>query len=114
MATSVASAFAEWTLVFKSETINFYIDFQTIRKEGSTRKVWEIQDLKQRHKDGEMSRRFRSEYDCKDERLRLLSSSEHSESMGLGKTLSTTSQDKWGDIPPGTPAATILKIVCVK
>ena len=110
-----ASAFAEWTLVFKLEEIDFYIDYQTIRKEGSTRKVWEIQDLKQRHKDGEMSRRFRTEYNCKDERFRFLAASEHYENMGLGNTLSDSSYTgKWGEIPPNSAAEKILKIVCSK
>lgn len=115
LATSAASAFAEWTKVGESDEINFYIDFSTIRKDGGWRKVWVIHDLKQRYKGGEMSARYRSEYDCKDERTRFVSFSSHSESMAGGETLySDSSTDPWRAIPPNTTSEKILKIVCAK
>ena len=99
---ATGSAWAEWEPVFFTyDGDTNYIDPATIRKEGSLRKVWEILDLKQRHKDGEMSRRSRSEYDCKNERRRFMSISEHSEPMARGETLrSVTNTSGWYDIPP--------------
>lgn len=35
MATSAASAFAEWTKVDEVDGVTFYIDYTTIRKDGN-------------------------------------------------------------------------------
>lgn len=117
LATSGASAFAEWTYVTESSdgTI-FYIDFQSIRNDGNLRKVWIIQDIKQRDKDGEMSSRLRFEFNCKEERNRILAISTHTGRMAGGKTLFTGGADPmgWNEIPPNTPFMRILKIVCAK
>ena len=109
------SAWAEWVLISGDDTVDHYIDPATIRKDGNLVRVWEINDLKQRHKDGELSRRFRSEYDCKQERSKTLSISEHSGPMASGTTLiSGIPNSSWRDIPPGSIGEAVLKIVCAK
>ena len=112
------SAWAEWVWVAESDNANLYIDPSTIRKDGNLVKVWKISDLKQRHKDGELSRRVRAEYDCKEERYRVLSLSEHSGPMASGTTLFTHDYlgepDKWKQIPPESVGETVQKIVCSK
>ena len=79
-----------------------YIDFKEIRKDGNLRKVWELQDLKQRDKRGAMSRRARVEYDCKNERTRILALSLHAELMAGGEVLISAGADPiaWQDSPP--------------
>lgn len=116
MATSAASAFAEWTFVSESEKTNFYIDKGSIRKNGGQRTVWQISDQKQRNNDGEMSTRTKMEYDCKRERVRTLSLSTHSESMAEGKVLLSLEADPkgWKSIPPETIYETIFQMVCAK
>ena len=112
---AAAPAWAEWVKVAETDVIITYIDPATIRKDGNLRKVWTIQDLKQRHKDGEMSRRALDQHDCKEGRYRTLSISEHSDPMGRGKMLSSYSEPgKWNDIPPETVAQEIMRIVCAK
>ena len=82
LALSAAPAWAAWVEVGgKIDEVIFYIDPATIRKDSNLRRVWAIEDLKQRHKDGEMSRRALYEYDCKEERVRILSGTEHSDPM---------------------------------
>jgi hypothetical protein len=110
------SASAEWVEVAESKAGFTYIDPTTIRKDGNLRKVWEIQELKWRHKEGELSRRARLEYDCKNERRRLLSFSTHSVPMASGMSLyqSTAESTQWNDIPPRSGAETVLKIVCAE
>lgn len=110
---ATSSAQAGWVLVVQNDDIDFYIDPETIRKDGNLVRVWEIQDLKQRDKGGRLSLRSRNEYDCVQERYRFLSISTHSEPMAGGKTLfSTTESGNWRDTPPGTFASSIQKIVC--
>lgn len=109
------SAWAEWVRVGESDAIEQYIDPATIRKDGNLVRVWTIQNLKQRHKNGELSLRVRYEYDCKQERLKFLSGTEHSGPMASGTELrSDIGSGQWNDIPPGTVGESVLKIVCAK
>lgn len=115
MSLVAAPAWAEWVAVSESNDLVAYIEPATIRKNGNFRKVWQVQDLKQRGKGGEMSRRLLIEYDCKDERFRILSTSTHSEPMAEGKTLVLDdAPGKWIAFPPDTPAEDTLEIVCTK
>lgn len=110
------SAWAEWVKDNESEEAQFFYDPDTIRKDGNMRRVWRLQNLKQRGQYSEMSRRMRMEYDCINERSRILADSFHSEPMAGGKTLHSDDADDiiWREIPPGTIAAAMLKIVCSK
>ena len=109
------SAWAEWVMVARHDTFDKYIDPETIRKDGNLRRVWEIDDLKQRGKSGELSFRFRTEYDCKQERLRMLSLNARSGPMAGGESIhQSSSEDIWRDIPPRSIGEMVLKIVCAK
>ena len=81
------SAWAEWLKVGSSTEDTFYFDSSTIRVEGDKRKVWELVDYKQRDKYGAFSARMRNEYDCKREKVQILSATLHSESMAPGSNL---------------------------
>ena len=110
------SAWADWVKFDENEQMQFFYDPATIRKDGNIRRVWRLQNFKQLGDEGEMSRRFRIEYDCKNERDNILSFSGHSELMASGTTLYSHNDTggKWRDIPPRSSAATILAIVCSK
>ena len=110
------SAWAEWVMHSKTDTNTFYYDPATIRKDGHIRRVWELNDLRKRHKDGEMSRRSRAEFDCKQERMRYLGMSLHTEPMAGGEVMSfaDVAEKDWREVPPNTPIETILNIVCAK
>jgi len=112
---AAAPAWAEWVKVGENDHAFYYIDPATIRKNGDLRRVWEITDLKQRSKYGVMSRRVLNEYDCKEERQRILSLSTHSDPMANGRTISSDSEpSEWDYAPPNTSVQTILRIVCAK
>lgn len=116
LAAMSTGAIAEWVQYLETEQIVYYIDAATIRRDGNFRKVWLVQDLKQRTKYGAMSRRFLEEFDCKKERFRLLSISVHSGPMASGETLGPTLSDQWQweYIAPSTVTAETLKLVCDK
>jgi hypothetical protein len=110
-----SSAWAEWVMYSETDTEIFYYDPDTIRKDGNMRRVWELQDLKTPNEQGVMSRRFRGEYDCKNESWRLISHSSHSGRMATGETFfSNSSAGNWRDIPPNTISATTLNIICAE
>ena len=109
------SAWAEWVRYAESEEATFYFDPATIRKGGNMRRVWELQDLRERGKFGEISRRMRFEYDCKQERYKSLGFSFHTEPMAGGTVLlSDDERNEWRAIPPDTTGETIFNIVCAK
>ena len=89
----------------------FYIDRDSIKKEGSLIRVWELQDLKSKGPLEEKSRRVLVEYDSKNERRRVLSFSFHGESMGAGVTLkSDQTPGKWTMVAPNTTAAVVFQV----
>ena len=108
------SAWAEWVVYAESEQTTFYFDPATIRKEGNMRRVWVLQDLRKPDKvGGEMSVRARMEYDCKNERIRTLGLSTHSEPMTGGTVLELGGEKQnWRAIAPETVTETIFNIVC--
>jgi hypothetical protein len=115
LALVAAPAWAEWVEMDKNDEATFYIDPATIKKTGNFRKVRELQDLKKRQEDGDISRQALKEYDCKEKRSRLLSFSFHSEPMAGGKVLlSTTMNDRWRSIETESAVETLLKHVCAK
>jgi len=89
----------------------FYIDRDSIKKEGSLIRVWELQDLKAKGPLEEKSRRVLVEYDSKNERRRVLSFSFHGESMGAGVNLkSDQTPGKWTMVAPNTTAAVVFQV----
>lgn len=114
LAAMSTGAMAEWVKVSESidDTV-FYIDPATVRKDGTFRKVWTVHDRKQKDESGAMSRRSFMEFDCIGERHRILTFSTHSEPMVGGKMLISGDEPlNWRNTAPGTPAATVLKLVC--
>lgn len=115
IAVVAAPAWAEWVAVSESNDLVAYIEPSSIRKNGNFRKVWQVQDLKQRDEHGAMSRRLLVEYDCKDERFRVLATSTHPEPMAAGKALVLVDvPSTWAAFAPGTPAEDTLEIVCTR
>lgn len=110
---AAAQARADWQKVGETDAFVAYIDPATIRKSGQMRKVWAMQDLKKRHANGELSRRLFREYDCTNEKFRLLAVSTHSGPMATKKILvSVDTPGEWRYMPPGTSAAMAYSLVC--
>ena len=117
LALAASPAWAEWVSNGTSDNggTAFYYDPATIRINGNMRRIWQGQDLRKIGKKGELSRRTLTEYDCKEERFRLLSVSVFSGSMFTGDTLSSNSNvDQWDYVPPESNAAEMLEIVCAR
>ena len=111
------SAWAEWEKAAATDSADFYIDPATIRVDGNLRRIWEVIDYTKKVKDGHLSTRMRVEYDCKQERFRVMSISQHSGAMASGNNIYSYTWDpprKWDDIPPNSYYEIVLKIVCAK
>lgn len=104
---------AEFLKVAETDKATYYLDANSLRAQGHRRKVWEIQNLKQRLPDGQMSRRELQEYDCRRERVRSISLIAYSEPMAGGQTLVWRSVPAdWVFIPYKTPHESVLRFVC--
>jgi len=113
LALVAAPAWAGWDKLVEADGWTLYVDTASLRMNGNFRRIWQMEDLKQRAKDGEMSRRTLMEYDCKDERARSISTASFSGPMLNGQTLRWSDDpSKWMAIPPGTFADIFLKATC--
>ena len=109
------SAWAGWVLFDSDDETRFFYDPTTIRKDGNLRRVWELMDHKKRRDNGAMSYRFRSEFDCKQERYRFLGFTSFPEPKAGGTALKVWGEQfDWTSIAPDTNAEMMLNIVCAK
>lgn len=104
---------AGWVKVGENDLGAFFIDPGTIRRQGNFRKVWALTDMKKLVVEGARSYRVQWEYDCMEERSRVLYLSAYSRKLATGKMLfSTAGPQTWEPTPPDTPDAIIREIVC--
>lgn len=113
-----SGAMAEWVWVWIStDGEKWYIDPQTIKKDGNLRRGWVLINEPAADKDfGSLSNRALVAFDCKGERSSVLQISYHSEPMARGRLIDsfTFKDDDWHYNAPGTAGEAILKIVCSK
>lgn len=108
-----APAQAEWTKLGENDAVTYFVDASTIYKKGIERRVWLIQELKQRDKEGVMSVRGLLQLDCKEGKYRFLSSATYPLPMAGGEALWNSDEvSDWESTPPNLVVANILKFVC--
>ena len=113
----VSPAWAGWTLVAtSSETPSdkYFLDFETLRKEGNERRIWKLINLSPNDKYGWGSMRSRNLYDCKNDTVQILSQRIFAESFAEGKEVmpAVDSPSQKRDIAPDTIGWIVLKEVC--
>jgi hypothetical protein len=116
------AALADWIKIAVTDKWTVYADPSTIRKVGTTAKMWYTFDYRtpqQLTTNGSdvhyLSTRGQDEFDCKGFRKRRLLLIGHSKNMGGGDIVATDStQGQWVPIAPGTVAENIWKLACGK
>ena len=109
----ICSAGAEWIQVNSDPVATDYADFTSIIKDGDFRRIWEVTDFKARGEDGESSKRFLTEYDCKNNRLRVGSMTLFSGRMLNGNVIRQIDKtSRWMDLPPDSNGLYIFRKVC--
>jgi hypothetical protein len=110
------SAQAEWSYVGTSSngSLTAYMDFSTLRKTANGYRVWDLHDYKAPPKmTGALSMSGLNEYDCKQERSRILQETHYSGPMGRGEVLRTISgPSDWSYVIPGSVGESSMEIVC--
>ena len=115
---TATAASAEWTISSGNDEYIQYVDTATIRRNGNLVKMWILSDYKEVEVfagKSFLSIRALSEYDCKDEKIRVLSENGFSGQMGKGR-ISYNDEDpkKWFAVAPGTNGEAQWKIACGK
>ena len=113
-------AYAEWVLVAKDKTdsgMTTYVELDTILREGELVKMWALFDYKTvQTKMGTLflSKRVQRQFDCANERTRLLSVTWFLGNMGTGDiSWRKDGKQKWQPVPPDSSNQGLWKVVCV-
>jgi hypothetical protein len=113
------NAIAKWVEAGADETLHVYYDPATIKKAGKTIKMWslfdysEAKELKDLSGFKFMSFRALSEFNCKQDEVRILYASYHPGHMAKGDILSNPSGPfDWQPIPPGSINELLEKHAC--
>ena len=108
---------AEWVKVastFNDDAV-FYISSESIKRTGShTRSAWEVVNHPNHSRKGYLSAKVQQEYDCKSNKVRMLSASSHSELFGKGKTLTVAEKVPlpWQTLPEDSVATLTRDYIC--
>jgi hypothetical protein len=115
-----ANSYAEWTESDVSDEFTEYVDRATIRRNGNFVKMWDLADYKTVRKsasnDSYLSSKSQIEYDCKEEKSRILAFTRFSGQMGHGTVVynSGAFEDTWSPISPESIGESLWKIACGK
>ena len=116
---TAGAASAEWTIVDGGDRFIHYVDRETIRRNGNLVKMWDLADFKMvRTTAGHsyLSSKTQREYDCKEEKSRLLAFTDFSGQMGNGNVVYSNGnvRDEWSPIQPESVGEAKWKIACGK
>ena len=117
---SSGPAYAEWVKVSESDDAGktVYVDPATIRRNSNLVKMWQFYDYKTVQTVGGnrfLTAKEQWEFDCAEERSRVVARKEFSGNMGSGTMVFTNSQvGKWISATPGSTGRTVWEIACGK
>lgn len=112
----VSTAQAEWTKVGQTSQATVFVDKQSLRRSGSMSKVWTLTnfatpDVTDRKTSQSAKSHF--EFDCKEERSRVLAVYMYALPNGTGNVNDAVSSvDPWYPLPPKSMNQRLWKIAC--
>jgi len=111
-----SSVWAEWSNIGENDVDTVYVDLQSMHSQGNIRKVLELQDLKQRGKNGEMSVLIKSEYDCEKGTYRVMAVTTYAGPMAAGKKIfsKTINSKVWISVESAADDETVFDTVCAQ
>lgn len=113
---SATSAWAEWTYVEGTDDFDAYVDLATIRKKGNVVKTWTLREygaVKKIRGRIFLSTKAQEEFDCSEERFRVLYMAWFSRATGAGDVVGAFAEPtKWEPVAPGSLGEALFKIVC--
>jgi hypothetical protein len=117
---SSGPAYAEWVKVSDSDETGktVYVDPATIHRNSNLVKMWQFYDYKTVQTVGGnrfLTAKEQWEFDCAEERSRVVARKEFSGNMGSGTMIFTNSEvGKWIPVIPGSIGQTVWEVACGK
>ena len=118
---SSGPVYAEWVVVSGNDKTGMivYVDPDTIRRKGDLVKVWQLIDFKTmqggRSPGRFLSTKFHKQFDCVEERLRLLSCTDFSGNMGTGEPADAyVDEGNWVPVEPDSVNQALWEAACNK
>lgn len=108
-----ASAMEKWTQITDNESDTVFTDISSVSKSGNKVKMWNLLNLKKNVGDNYSSLKSLQEYDCKENKSRVISYTTYSAKMGNGNVVkSNTTTHDWLPVKPGGRTALLWKTAC--
>lgn len=120
MLLSSGPASAEWVAVGGNDQIGMttYADSGTIRRKGDLVKMWQLNDFKTvQTVEGNsfLSTKKQREFNCAEERTRILAAIQFSGNMGTGEVVwRNANEQKWEPVVPESIGQTLWEFTCGK
>jgi surface-adhesin protein E len=117
---SSGPAYAEWVSVISNDQAGMivYADSDTIRHKGGLVKMWELFDYEAVQTVAGrsfLSSKTQSEYDCAEERHRILAIIHISGNMGRGNVVySNSDEEEWEPVAPDSISRELWEVACGK
>ena len=112
--------YAEWMLTSGNDDagLTVYVDPDTIRRKGNLVTMWQLYDYKAIQTvagDSLLSIKRYNEYDCAEERTRMLAYTWFSGNMGSGHVVySTPDEQQWEPVVQGSINRALWRVACRK
>jgi hypothetical protein len=104
-----------WTRIGETPEVTLYVNRNSIEKDDTIRRVWEMQDLKAPDTEGVRSRRYLNEYDCQYKMHRLGQMTSFSGPKMTGQKVATVNEmGYWRKIPPNGVFVLTYIAVCIE
>ena len=104
-----------WTRIGETADVTLYVNRNSIEKEETVRRVWEMQDLKVADAEGVLSRRYLNEYDCFYKMHRMGQVTSFSGPKMTGQKIFTVNEmGYWRKIPPNGVFVLTYIAVCIE
>ena len=109
-----STSIASWIWVETSQSGNeYYIDFETIKKNNGYHYFYSMTDLLEPDTDGDLSYSIYRKVDCKSSRFMTLSEFYYTGNMGEGGlTTNNNNTRDWIYPPPGSVSQIVIKELC--
>jgi hypothetical protein len=119
---SSGPAYAEWMSLGSSKGDGgyaVYVDPDTVRRKGDLVKMWLLLDFKTEQTTAAsvsyLSSRSQRQFDCTEERYRIIAFTHFSGNMGSGNAIITyTVEDTWTPVAPGSVNQRLWEFACGK
>lgn len=104
-----------WTRIGETEEVTLYVNRNSIEKDDTVRRVWEMQDLKVPDAEGVRSRRYLNEYDCNYKMHRIGQMTSFAGPKMSGQKIATVDEmGYWRKIPPNGVFVLTYIAVCIE